>query len=376
MTCAVSRSGESDLGHLDNCLDRRSAGGLVHRLTVDRERASLADMGNEKRSDAAMEISDQAKDRFDARASLWSTYDERSPLDHAEADREPHRLAELWKESAARLLKITSDGQTCGLKSATSPLESLNQESDFNIAQEAGVVFLGKVDDQPWFAVRDDLAAKSCAHLQNIRTPDLDDLSRHLLVTAHAILNWREATQFCSRCGASLRPIKGGFAADCPSCQRQHFPRTDPAIIVAVLNERDELYLAHQSTWPATRMSLLAGFVEAGESLVAACHREIAEEASLELSSVRYLSSQPWPFPRSLMVGFVARSVGGFAGGDAAGHVDGVELDRGAFFSRADVDQQLGTGELSLPGPGSIAHRIIAAWRADKLLDPDQSPAT
>ena len=329
-------------------------------------RASLANVVDEQYDSHPSERMTHMQHTF------WSTYDGSSPLDHAEADRTPEQLAALWLDPSARVLRLTSAGETDGTQHALRPTALFDDELPFAEVQPLGVVYLGRVAEQPWFAIRDDaVSAKTARQLQSIRAADLDDVSRHLLVSAHAVLNWQEATRFCSRCGGELRPFKGGFAALCGACGCQHFPRTDPAIIVAVLNQRDELFLAHQSTWSAGRVSLLAGFVEAGESLTAACHREIAEEAALQLGSVRFLSSQPWPFPRSLMVGFVARAIGGVAGADEAGRVDGVELDHGAFYRREEVDAQVASGELTLPGPGSIANRIIAAWLAGHLPDPE-----
>ena len=135
----------------------------------------------------------------------------------------------------------------------------------------------------------------------------LSDNERDIAAAASAVTQWHRLEPMCPQCGGGTKVINGGFARHCTVCQRDHFPRTDPAVIVAVVDKSDRLLLGGQETW-GNRVSVLAGFVEAGESLEQAIHREIGEEVDISLSAVTYFGSQPWPFPRSLMVGFFARA--------------------------------------------------------------------
>lgn len=195
--------------------------------------------------------------------------------------------------------------------------------------------------------------------------PALDDADRELVVAAVALAQWHRTLPHCGLCGAATLVTLGGMVRHCPSCGRDRFPRSDPAIIVAVLDADDRLLLGHQSVWPAGRMSILAGFVTVGESLEQAVHREVAEETGLRLSGVRYVASQPWPFPRSLMLGFVARAI------DTEITVDEVEIEHARWFTRDQLTAAVAAGEVGLPGEASIAHRLIANWRAGTLIDPE-----
>ena len=143
----------------------------------------------------------------------------------------------------------------------------------------------------------------------------------------------------------------------CANCGTEHYPRTDPAVIMAVTDRDDRLLLARNASWPPNRASVLAGFVEPGETLEAAVARECEEEAGLKITSVRYLGSQPWPLPRSLMLGFTTTVE------DPTLHLDGVELDWGKWYSRAELKEAVSSGELLLlPADISIARRLINHW--------------
>lgn len=218
---------------------------------------------------------------------------------------------------------------------------------------------VGVVGETAWFAVEATPEGPS-ASLRQLGAV-LDETGADVATTAVALVNWHRVAPHCGRCGARTEVREGGHARWCESCRRQRFPRTDPAVIVAVLDDDDRLLLAHQVVWDATRVSILAGFVEAGESLEQAVHREIAEESGLHLTALAYVGSQPWPFPRSLMVGFVARARG------AEVVVDGVEIDHARFFTRAELDVAVDAGAVTLPSNASIASRMIARWRAGLL---------
>jgi NAD+ diphosphatase len=175
-------------------------------------------------------------------------------------------------------------------------------------------------------------------------------------IVAHAVgmLNWHRRHRFCANCGASTEAREGGYVRVCPVCGTQHHPRTDPVVIMLV-TDGDRALLGRQAQWPSGRYSALAGFVEPGESLEEAVAREVREEAGVRVADVRYRSSQPWPFPTSLMLGFSAQ----WAGGEPAVRDDELE-DVGWFTREAIVG-----GDVLLPPPTAIARRLIDEWLGD-----------
>ena len=196
--------------------------------------------------------------------------------------------------------------------------------------------------------------------------PLLGDEEAAAAVAAVALVSWHESHGFCSACGCQTEVRPGGYVRDCPRCGAEHFPRIDPAIIVALVDNRDRLLLGGQSTW-GKRRSVFAGFVMAGESLEQAVHREVGEEVGLAIDHVHYFGSQPWPFPRSLMVAFTAH----VENPDAL-HVDGHEIVRADWFTRQQVLQAWGDGTIDPPPPMSIARRLINMWL--DISHPETSP--
>lgn len=181
-----------------------------------------------------------------------------------------------------------------------------------------------------------------------------------VFVAALALGRWLVDSPYCPRCGGSTRVTQAGWSRTCTACGREHFPRTDPAVIVAVTDPAsDRLLLGKNAQWASRNMfSAFAGFVEAGESLEAAIVREIEEEAGVVVRDLRYRGSQAWPYPRSLMLGFHAVAVDG-----GAARADGEEIVEVRWFTRAElVDAFAGVGEVRLPGSASIAHRLIRDW--------------
>lgn len=190
-----------------------------------------------------------------------------------------------------------------------------------------------------------------------------------LAASAAALLNWHRTHPHCSRCGAVTDVADAGHMRRCPVCSAEHHPRTDPVVIMLVL-DGDRVLLGRQASWPAGRYSALAGFVEGGESLEEAVAREVLEEAGVTVRDARYLSSQPWPFPSSLMLGFTAR----YAGGEPAA-LDG-ELEDVRWFTREQVraaaalegsdswEGPAGGAELLLPPPIAIARSLVEEWLA------------
>lgn len=199
------------------------------------------------------------------------------------------------------------------------------------------------VDGARWAALREVGAA-------------LPDRDAGLASTALALAAWHSRHRRCPRCGAPARAVHGGWARACTADGSLHHPRTDPAVIVAVTDPADCLLLAHAAPWPERRYSLVAGYVEPGESLEAAVRREVSEECGIAVTDADYVASQPWPFPASLMLGFRASS----AGGDPV--PDGEEITAARFVARAELDAAARSGEILLPMRTSIARALIEEW--------------
>lgn len=184
----------------------------------------------------------------------------------------------------------------------------------------------------------------------------LDHDEAGLLAYARAMILWRGRHRFCGACGAPTLSSRAGHVMKCSRCETSHFPRIDPAIIVLVSRGEgadERALLGRQAVWPPGRYSTIAGFVEPGESLEDAVAREVREETGIDTAEITYHSSQPWPFPASLMLGFTAR-----AHSEDITCNDG-ELEDARWFSRADLD----SGRVLLPPAQSISYRLITDWR-------------
>jgi len=181
--------------------------------------------------------------------------------------------------------------------------------------------------------------------------PTIDEAG--LLGYARAIISWRRRHRFCGTCGAKTMSAKSGHVLVCsnPSCRHEQFPRIDPAIIVLV-SDAERALLGRQAAWPVGRYSTIAGFVEPGESLEDAVAREVFEETGIEVDRIEYHSSQPWPFPASLMLGFTAHAV------TTEVHLRDQELEDARWFTRAD----LASNGTLLPPRQSISYRLIEHW--------------
>jgi NAD+ diphosphatase len=187
--------------------------------------------------------------------------------------------------------------------------------------------------------------------------PLLEREAGALLAYARGILHWHSRNRHCSLCGAPTRAEASGHVRRCTDagCNAEHFPRTDPAVIMLVVHE-DHALLGRQRAWPAGMHSTLAGFVEPGESLEEAVAREVMEEAGVRVEDIRYHSSQPWPFPASIMLGFHARAT------SRALSVDAEELETAGWFSRAFLTSAHDPEQFRLPRADSIARRLIEDW--------------
>lgn len=223
----------------------------------------------------------------------------------------------------------------------------------------AEVVLIPMVADSPhlpselehaqWLGLRDVAAA-------------LDDNSAGFFVQAMAIHNWLRNSAFCPRCGSPASLVASGWVRMCDQEHRAIFPRTDPAIICSIVDQTDRILLGAAAQWGGTRFSTLAGFVEPGESLEGAVVREIKEEANLDVADPQYLGSQPWPFPRSLMLAFTARALN-----PEQAEADGEEILKVQWFTREELAAEITAGTVQVPGQASIARKIIEHWYGGPL---------
>ncbi|MEU9129045.1 NAD(+) diphosphatase [Kitasatospora sp. NPDC048540] len=191
----------------------------------------------------------------------------------------------------------------------------------------------------------------------------LTDRDAGLLVHAVALEHWHRLHSFCSRCGHPTEKAGAGHVRRCTSCAAEHYPRTDPAVIMLITDGEDRCLLGRQALWPEGRWSTLAGFVEPGESLEQAVAREVLEEAGVKVGEVRYVASQPWPFPSSLMLGFMGTA-------DPSGTgitVDGEELAEARWFSREELRAGMAAGEILPPSGISIARHLVELWYGEPL---------
>ena len=289
-------------------------------------------------------------------------------LARGEVDRSAHRrmdadwLRAAWADRRTRVIVVERSQALCELNGGQARLV-------FVAPAEApdGVQFLLGIDDDGvvYFGVAGSLPEPSgpdmrAAYLREAG-PLLSGRDAGLLTHAVALANWHETFPRCPRCGSPTDPIASGHARKCPVDGSEHFPRVDPAMIVLVTDPHDRALLARNAMWPQRRVSILAGFVEAGESAEQAVSREVAEETGIVVSAVTYLGSQPWPMPQSLMLGFRAAAVG------TEIKVDADEIAEANWYSRADLAAAVASGDLLLPPPVSIAHRIIQSWYGAEL---------
>ena len=209
-------------------------------------------------------------------------------------------------------------------------------------------------------------SAVSTATLREIGE-QLNAVDSACATTAVALANWHARHTHCPVCGAATGMDEAGWVRRCEADDSVHFPRTDPAVIMAIVDEEERILLARGKRWGGPRRSVLAGFVEPGESFEQAVARETLEESGIRVHDIVYRGSQPWPFPASVMVGFTARADSGQRLRPQEGEIEAL-----AWYSRADLRAALGAGELTLPGRISIARALIEDWYGEPLTDPDR----
>lgn len=250
---------------------------------------------------------------------------------------------------AANALRLLDAGEANGLVGADAPWTYLGDDAGgplFTLLAAPGI------DAR----VADALAA-DYIDLRNagLRLPAFQS---GLFAYALAVAHWQARTRYCSACAAPLQLLAGGHRAHCAACAIDHFPRVDPAMIV-IVSWQDRCLLGRQAAWGANRWSTLAGFIEPGESLEDAVRREVFEEAGVRVGACEYHSSQPWPFPSSLMLGFVAEAL------DPSIHV-GSELAEARWFSVGEIVDGLAAGSLAMPPKLSVSHELIAHWLRER----------
>ena len=271
------------------------------------------------------------------------------------------RLTAVWRERS--LVFDAHAGERGPVPGAVAAVEAAGL-----VEQAEDAVFLGEADGVAWFSVdlsdrEDPLAGplRGAGRFVELRQVGAAMSGRggNLLAYARAMATWHRRHRFCGRCGAATESRNAGHLRVCTSCGAEHFPRTDPAVIMLVHTEAGDggaCLLGRQASWPPGMFSALAGFVEPGESLESAVAREVLEETGIAVDSVRYHSSQPWPFPTSIMLGFYATSPGGDV------RVDADELEQAVWATRSELEYALRAREVRLPPPFSIARRLIDDW--------------
>jgi NAD+ diphosphatase len=212
-------------------------------------------------------------------------------------------------------------------------------------------ILLGRVAGRPWFARPVAELNGTAVGWRDVVTADQDALA-----AAVALTRWHGLSPACEACGAATVPDLAGARRRCLACGALAFPRTDPCVIVAITDPDDRLLLARQAQWAQRRVSIIAGFIEAGESAEQACHREAFEEVGVRLADLSYAGSQPWPMPRSLMLGFLGRAV------DSRIRVDGDEIAEGAYYAREELVAAVAAASVVLPPHASIARGLIERW--------------
>lgn len=189
----------------------------------------------------------------------------------------------------------------------------------------------------------------------------LGDRDAGLFATSLALANWHRTHRFCPRCGTATEHARGGWLRTCPQDGSEHYPRTDPAVIMSVVDADDRLLLARGAGWPEGRYSVLAGFLEPGETLEAAVRREVREEVGIDVRDVTYLGDQPWPFPNSLMIGFTARA----ESTDLTLQED--EIAEACWVGRDELVERYRSGEWRVSGRLSISRRLVEHWYGGEL---------
>ncbi|MDO5493374.1 MAG: NAD(+) diphosphatase [Nesterenkonia sp.] len=321
-------------------------------------------------ADAGLHRQDQQRQRPDWLDHVWSLRDTRVlSLRDGLAPTCDHRLvltpaAGPLPETAVYLGSFREDsGHLVAVSLSGSP-QGAAAEAEMPLSAETppahaadGDHLEGPAADAEWLDLRD------VGHR-------LGALDAALLTQAVAVTTWHRSSPHCTRCGHRTEVRSSGWMRRCPHCGTETFPRTDPAAITAVVDDAGRILLGSAYRWAAHRYSTFAGFVEAGESVEAAVVREVAEEAGVEVDDVRYLGSQAWPFPRSLMLGYLART-----SRPEQARADREEIRDVRWFTREELRDEVASGRLWIPSRSSISRALIEHWYGGPMPDAEEEPA-
>ena len=289
-----------------------------------------------------------------------------APLDRAsELRSDEAALDRLW--NSAKIIrvsnsKLATDGKSLQFLSATE-VEKLITSKIFTGGDKyfLGIDTASKAAYFAWDCDEVGLPAgeTSTEGLASLRElgATLDEFQLGISMHVIALSNWHRSHPHCSKCGAETKSTLGGSVRVCIKDQSQHHPRTDSAVIVLVKDKDDRILLGHQPIWPDGRFSTFAGFLEPGETFEQCVEREVFEESGVKVNEIKYLGSQPWPFPASIMIAFSA-----VVDDPSTAKADGVEITEVRWFSRDDLKSSVADGSLLLPPTISVARKMIAMW--------------
>jgi NAD+ diphosphatase len=267
---------------------------------------------------------------------------------------DPAALAAAWADPRARVIRVHR-----GLAAFGADGTELAYLTPDQVDPAAARYFLGlDPDGTPYFAADGPWEAAEGERAVGLRdiSATLGPTAAGLYVHALGLANWHVKHGFCANCGSPTQITAAGHVRECPSCGAQHFPRYDPAVIMLVVDDDDRALFGHNPAWPPGRFSTLAGFVEPGESLEAAVIREVYEEVGVVVDEVSYQGSQPWPFPSSLMLGFLAHTA------DPTLRLDADEITEARWFSRDELVAAGKARQVLMPGSISIARWLVERW--------------
>lgn len=290
-----------------------------------------------------------------------------SPIDREGPERaRPGRLEALLAEPDTRVVDLVGGRARLGEDGSLVLRPPTPEDGDtllLHLGRHGGVEYLAACrpgPDRDAESREEQLEEAPFVSLRKV-AGDLPEVEAALLATAVGLANWHHHHPRCPRCGGPTEVVESGWVRRCPQDESEHHPRIDPAIIVAVTDADDRLLLARNAAWPEGRFSVLAGFVEPGETIAGAVAREVAEETSVEVADVRFVADQPWPFPSSLMLGCVAR----------AESTDLVpqpgEIAEARWFTREAFAAGVSEGSITPAGRLSIAARLVEQWLGRRL---------
>lgn len=288
-------------------------------------------------------------------------------LDRASSERiNIHWIDTQLKNKSTAIIPVCEAKVLCRVEHNQQPVFLSYRDFDEHATDKAAFIFLGLVKGKAFFAyniaTEDEttwLCQKNSSEFIDFRkvAPLLSYNNCALLALARFMVNWHSRNTFCGQCGHKTNPLEGGNARSCTneSCKQNYYPSMDPAVIVLVTSG-EKCLLGRQSIWPNGMYSTIAGFVEPGESIEDAVHREVEEETGIRIDNIKYQSSQPWLFPSSLMLGFNAEAK------NRKIVLNKDELEDARWFTRVEIRENIERGIMKLPMKVSIAYNLIKIW--------------